>query len=40
MARLAVVAYPVLAPADQRWIDEVRARHDPQASRIAAQAAA
>jgi 2'-5' RNA ligase len=33
---LAVVAYPVLSPGDRRWIEEIRARHDPQASRIAA----
>ncbi len=36
MGSLAVVAYPVLSPGDRRWIEEIRARHDPQASRIAA----
>ncbi len=33
---LAVVAYPVLGKADGRWIERVRARHDPQAARIPA----
>jgi 2'-5' RNA ligase len=33
---LAVVAYPTLDPADRQWIESVRARHDPQASRIEA----
>lgn len=34
--KLAVVAYPTLSADDRRWIEGIRARHDPQASRIAA----
>ena len=34
--RLAVVAYPTLSDEDRQWIEGVRVRHDPQASRIAA----
>jgi 2'-5' RNA ligase len=33
---LAVVAYPALSEDDRRWIEGIRARHDPLASRIAA----
>ena len=36
VTRLAVVAYPVLADDDRRWIERARALYDPQASRIAA----
>jgi len=36
MPTLAIVAYPVLAADDHRWIEAIRARHDPQAGRIAA----
>lgn len=32
--KLAVVAYPGFPESDQRWIEAVRARHDPEASRI------
>jgi 2'-5' RNA ligase len=35
MTKLAVVAYPTLAEPDRRWIESVRAIHDPQAARIA-----
>jgi 2'-5' RNA ligase len=31
---LAVVAYPALAERDRRWVESVRARHDPQAARV------
>jgi 2'-5' RNA ligase len=31
---LAVVAYPTLAERDRRWVESVRARHDPQAARV------
>lgn len=34
MMTLAIVAYPRIEDADRRWIDAVRAKHDPQASRI------
>jgi 2'-5' RNA ligase len=34
LATLAVVAYPTLAERDRRWIESVRARHDPQAARL------
>jgi 2'-5' RNA ligase len=34
--RLAVVAYPTLSGEDRRWIEDIRARYDPLASRIAA----
>ena len=34
--KLAVVAYPTLSDDDRLWIEGVRARHDPLASRIAA----
>jgi 2'-5' RNA ligase len=36
VGRLAVVACPMLPADDRQWIEEIRARHDPQASRIAA----
>jgi len=34
--RRAVVAYPTLSDNDRQWIEGIRARHDPQASIIAA----
>lgn len=34
MTTLAVVAYPRLDAADRRWIDAIRAQHDPQAPLI------
>ena len=34
--RLAVVAYPTLSDDDRHWIEGIRARYDPLASRIAA----
>ena len=34
MNELAIVAYPNLDDADREWIESIRARHDPQASRI------
>jgi 2'-5' RNA ligase len=36
MSQLAVVAYPVLSADDRRWIEDIRTRYDPMASRIAA----
>ena len=36
MRRLAVVAYPTLSDDDRQWIEGIRARYDPLASRIAA----
>jgi len=36
MPLLAIVAYPCLTEADRQWIESIRARHDPQASRISA----
>jgi 2'-5' RNA ligase len=36
VSQLAVVAYPVLSDDDRRWIEGLRARHDPQARRISA----
>jgi hypothetical protein len=36
MTKLALLAYPVLADSEQRWIEGIRARHDPQARRIRA----
>ncbi len=36
MTKVAVVAYPLLGEADQRWIDSTRAQHDPQANLIGA----
>ena len=36
MTKLALVAYPLLEEADRQWIESIRGRHDPQASRIAA----
>jgi len=36
MTRLAVVAYPALSEDDHRWIEGIRARHDPAALGIAA----
>jgi 2'-5' RNA ligase len=32
--KLAIVAYPSLAEIDRRWIESLRATHDPQASRL------
>ena len=32
----AVVAFPVLAAEDRQWIESIRAKHDPEAKRIAA----
>jgi 2'-5' RNA ligase len=32
----AVVAFPLLAADDRQWIDSIRAKHDPEAKRIAA----
>jgi len=34
VTHIAVVAYPQLTDADQRWIESVRDRHDPQAGRV------
>jgi 2'-5' RNA ligase len=34
LATLAVVAYPNLAERDRRWVESIRARHDPQAARL------
>ena len=34
MDKLAVVAYPAMSEDDRRWIEGIRARHDPQALRI------
>lgn len=34
--RVAVVAYPTLSDEDRQWIEGIRARYDPLASRIAA----
>ena len=36
MTHLAFVGYPTLNKSDHQWIESFRARHDPQASRIAA----
>jgi hypothetical protein len=36
VTRFAVVTYPSLSEDDRRWIEGVRARHDPLALRIAA----
>ena len=36
MVTLAVVSYPTLDETDRRWIEAIRARHDPRADRIAA----
>ena len=36
MTPLAVVAYPTFSDADRQWIEGLRSRYDPQASRIAA----
>jgi 2'-5' RNA ligase len=36
LALLAVVAYPELAAEDEEWLEWVRLRHDPQATRIRA----
>jgi 2'-5' RNA ligase len=36
MRRLAIVSYPILAVPDRRWIESIRANHDPQAARLAA----
>lgn len=36
MAQLAVVSYPTLNEADRRWVESIRANHDPQAARLAA----
>jgi 2'-5' RNA ligase len=35
MTKLAVVAYPTLGESDRRWVESVRAIHDPQAGLIA-----
>lgn len=32
----AVVAFPLLDPDDRQWIESIRAKHDPEAKRIAA----
>jgi 2'-5' RNA ligase len=32
----AVVAFPLLEPDDRQWIESIRAKHDPEAKRIAA----
>jgi len=32
----AVVAFPLLEPSDRQWIESIRAKHDPEARRIAA----
>lgn len=32
----AVVAFPQLQPSDRQWIESIRAKHDPEARRIAA----
>jgi len=34
--KLAVVAFPRLETADHEWVESIRAKHDPQAARIAA----
>ena len=34
MARIAVVAYPTVDQQTLDWIESIRVRHDPQASRI------
>jgi 2'-5' RNA ligase len=36
MPQLAVVSYPILDEADRRWVESIRASHDPQAARLAA----
>jgi 2'-5' RNA ligase len=36
VTKVALVAYPLLEEADRQWIESIRGRHDPQASRIAA----
>ena len=36
MSKVAVVAYPKLEDSDRRWIESVRAQHDPQARLIRA----
>jgi hypothetical protein len=36
MSKIAVVAYPKLEDSDRRWIESVRAQHDPQARLIRA----
>ena len=32
----AVIAFPLLEPNDKQWIESIRAKHDPEAKRIAA----
>ena len=32
----AVIAFPLLEPDDKQWIESIRAKHDPEAKRIAA----
>jgi hypothetical protein len=32
--KLAIVTYPKLSGSDRQWVESVRTRHDPQASRI------
>lgn len=34
LATLAVLAYPTLAERDRRWVESIRARHDPHAARL------
>lgn len=36
LSTLAVVAYPTLTERDRRWVESVRASHDPQAARLSA----
>ena len=36
MPQLAVVSFPALADEDRRWVESIRAKHDPQAGRLAA----
>jgi len=36
VTKLALVAFPLLEEPDRQWIESIRGRHDPQASRIAA----
>lgn len=36
MPQLAVVSFPVLTDDDRRWVESIRAKHDPQAGRLAA----
>lgn len=36
MPQVAIVSYPVLGVADRRWVESIRANHDPQAADLAA----